>query len=128
MRYRKFRGRRICDGEWVEGFHQCTGVKHYIYDDTGYKHPVLPETVGMFSDLRDEYMREIFEGDVLVILKDGVTMTGVVIFKNGAFWYQEYYDGKPTETELLYRSLLDAVWSNIEGNIHSNKGILSGKN
>lgn len=80
MREILFRGKRIDNGEWVEGFL----VKHpsavqigdcspwYISvppkdpDDNGGSYNIIPDTVGQFTGLADENGKKIFEGDMVV--------------------------------------------------------------
>ena len=81
MREILFRGKRIDNGEWVEGFL----VKHpsavhigdyspwFISvppkdpDDSGGLYNITPETVGQFTGLTDKNGKKIFEGDICLI-------------------------------------------------------------
>lgn len=95
MREILFRGKRLDNGEWVEGFYTRLGsMYHYILtgklDIThGYpdlvKNPVDSDTVGQFTGLVDKAGKRIFEGDVV---RYG-NRTGHVIFENGCFCVQD---------------------------------------
>lgn len=80
MREIIFRGKRVDNGEWVEGFL----VKHpsavyigdcspwYISvppldpDDCGRLYNIIPETAGQFTGVNDIRGKKIFEGDILI--------------------------------------------------------------
>ena len=67
-----FRGKRVDNGEWVEGFPYIThGGEHQIryYDSESNiencSHTVIPDTLGRFTGLTDCNGTKIFEGDVV---------------------------------------------------------------
>ena len=95
MREILFRGKRVDNGEWVEGslIHQTKfygdPVDHYhiLYDgefhiDYYGSAEVIPETVGQFTGLLDKNGKKIFEGDVLAVGYTGMVRS--VVFNDNA--------------------------------------------
>lgn len=93
MREIIFRGKRLDNGEWVEGFYNHIPNGRFGMDEhliqtikengkIGMLYDVDPSTVGQYTGLNDKNGKKIFEGDILS-LRTG--RPHVVRFKNGAF-------------------------------------------
>lgn len=146
MREILFRGRRLDNGEWVEGYYMRYGwtgdIKDRIMMDGAsalYAHEVDPATVGQFTGLVDKHGMKIFEGDVVRYTNHVEDIyheeIGVCVFEQleSNFCLQRtvqnpanYPVPKTTHTVYLISNVeYEAVYEVI-GNIHDNNGMLGG--
>lgn len=114
MREIKFRGKRLDNGEWVDGFvlfkqDKSEAVIAKLTDTESVCENVDPATVGQFTGLLDKHGKEIYEGDVVYIAGWGNTEM--------IFPFTDLYDSL-AHTE--YGSDIE----NVIGNIHDNPELL----
>ena len=136
MREIIFRGKRVDNGERVEGFlfnydgEYCIQLEGIECDDYGL-YPrcyaeVIPETIGQYTGLTDKNGNKIFEGDIV----EGLYYTaedggyGVVAFYDGAFEVVGSCDNNVVGTfhENYYGKDFEII-----GNIHDNPELLEGE-
>lgn len=115
MREILFRGKRIDNGEWVEGdllTHESYAKNEVCIRDylQQVQCEVIPETVGQFTGLRDckrtkEYPegQMIFEGDIVhAVYKSGYTGIPNKDFGIGVIKYSEtYYSGAAYQIDII---------------------------
>lgn len=90
-----FRGKRIDNGEWVEGGYwlndTVTRQTSHIIDYDGNSHAVDPSTIGQYTSLTDKNSVKIFEGD---ICKDSLGWVFTVVWNNDARFLGRSQDGR----------------------------------
>ena len=91
MREILFRGKRIDNGEWVEGYFVNLWLMHYqkhqpiITDNNAVSYDVDPSTVCQYTGLCDKNDKKIFEGDIMAFTAYGFDYVGTVEFADGSF-------------------------------------------
>lgn len=138
-----FRGKRVDNGEWIDGFFAKSGDKTFILIDNdiavGYvaMKEVIAETVGQFTGLTDKNGTKIFEGDIVCTrYSDGeICCSGDVQFCYGVYgaeWIEQKKNkGMVGGWGQLHnlRRFDDDIINNIEviGNIYDNPELLEKK-
>lgn len=139
MREILFRGKRIDNGEWVEGYLVKKGgetlIARYPYR-TGKVHEtswlefcfggfieVIPETVGQYTGLTDKDDRKIFEGDIIKICGQHSCFDKVEFLDGLAGFYAVNDDIHiPAELATLKKNFIEVI-----GNIYDNPELLEAK-
>ena len=131
MREILFSGKRLDNGEWVEGFyvHLYDSKGHeshriytgYAETDCGDFYPdwfeVDPETARRFTELTDKNGTKIYEGDIVDILTENEEI-GVVAYEDGGFLVNA--DGFCVD----FHSNINGTDLEVIGNIHDNPELL----
>ena len=129
MREIIFRGKRLDNGEWVEGYFVNLWMINYqkhqpiITDNNAVSYDVDPSTIGQYTGLKDKHGKKIFEGDILGsrydnLYPDDVAIEVVKWFRNG--WYIQQENNLPDA--LCEYGVLP--YSEVIGNIHDNPELL----
>lgn len=132
MRETKFRGKRLDNGEWIEGDLLRMLDHWFIFPDPAPegidKYAVDPATVGEYTGLKDKNGKEIYEGDVIRSpLSEDKTRPHRIFYHTGnAAFMGALVDRK----ELCYLRL-DQDWiykfgKEVISNIHDNPEFLKG--
>ncbi len=126
MREILFRGKRVDNGEWVQGslFAECSRFQiiRGTCNNVGIEGvEVIPETVGQYTGLSDKNGKKIFEGDIVKgkdTLEKDFEVYGYVDHLNGSFVIigdiMTHYRWLDYDVEII-------------GNIHDNPELLGDK-
>ena len=136
MREILFRGKRVDNGEWIEGsflpgnerqtLHPCIFV--YLPETQSFEcFDIDIDTLGEYTGLTDRNGKKIFEGYILIYVVDGeydVNEKYLVVFDDdeAAFKVRFYYKGK----FACYDDIAPCEKLEIIGNIHDNPELLEG--
>lgn len=139
-----FRGKRVDNGEWVQGFYVCkkrpyfkdkgVNLEHIICDnveveDGNYKqfvdtimttYVVNPETVGQYTGLTDKNSNKIFEGDI--VWDNCEEERGVVQWYNDMAKFIITYSTFTVDFDNVYGEELQIV-----GNVYDNSELIKEK-
>lgn len=130
-----FRGKRIGNGEWIEGWYfqkqnpyaeNGLPIEHCISDLPPFGAGVDPETVGECTYLKDTTGKLIFEGDILSGHFDDEypdDETRVIVEWNDMGWTIRQTDRPETGYDVL--DPYDGLWTVI-GNIYDNPELMRG--
>ncbi len=134
MREHLFRGKRVGNGEWVEGLpfgrigggSRPQGINSIRADKDGCVYCVIAETVGEYTGLTDKNGKHIFEGDIVkVITPDhaiGFAIIGIgEIDGDGYKFIGVYGEIKGERGEMVARA---EECYEVIGNIHDNPELL----
>ena len=136
MREILFRGKRVDNGEWIEGHYVRYGYtgkeNDYIvpvYASDLYAIEVIPETVGQYTGLTDKNGKKIFEGDIVQRRNKELLLNNIFDFKivfipvKACFTAVDISGGNVTFISDYINNKYDIE---VIGNIHDNPELLDG--
>lgn len=130
-----FRGKRVDNGEWVEGYYCPTPFSRFpckpsIYavatiNDHWRGIEVIFETVGQFTGLTDKNNVKIFDGDIVTVENPNISDDeyGIVKFDNDGAMFIVEFDTFTVD----FGNNIDGNRCEIIGNIFDNSELLKGE-
>jgi uncharacterized phage protein (TIGR01671 family) len=127
-----FRGKRVADGEWVEGNLWLYGEDAKIFDfyepfDDLDWYQVDPATIGEYTGLKDKNGVRMWEGSIVTgMFRFGLPFNAVVSFQEGAFglmWYGRDKAGKKVSWFEAFTSICNVEYEVI-GDVADNPELL----
>ena len=125
----KFRGKHIDTGEWyfgclLEGEDNIFIRDKVRHEKHGYlTHPVIPETIGQFTGLKDKNGVEIYEGDILIDKNNVVKDIILVLWNDKYAGFTLHCDN--WACLAFFYEYLDVNKVEVIGNIHDNPELLN---
>ena len=117
-----FRGKRIDNGEWVEGgFIPSLNGKRFYVGNMFECVEIIPETRCEYTGLTDKNGTKIFERDIVKVSNMGSTYYARIEWDNSSFWVVNHDIQIPNYLGEISKTYLEVV-----GNIHDNPELLKG--
>lgn len=116
----KYRAKDKFTRRWVYGFPRKTALGNWFIHSEDATYPIIPETLGEYTGLKDKDYKEIYEGDIVKFYDD---IEDELII--GKVCYDTNFCSFCVESKTREDVSLDAFWGfTIIGNIHDNKNLL----
>ena len=123
MREILFRGKRLDNGEWIQGDlvqFLPHGIVRIVTQEPPYKDAeVDSDTVGQSTGMTDMNGNEIFEGDIVKTSHGGSTYYAKIEWDDGSFWVTNHDIQMPSYISEVSKTYLEVI-----GNIYDNPNLL----
>lgn len=127
MRTIKFRGKRTDNEEWVYGDLLRRYGMTEIYQPSG-TIPIIPESVGQFTGLKDKNGVKIYEGDIMQVNQTEFNIGGkheVYYYEDGFVTSSVNFINKEKANKNCLNYQIRSKGAYVIGNIHDNPKILN---